>query len=536
MTAELDIATLHEALAAEFGDEPCVIAAGRSWSWREVTDRTRRLAAVLRAHGLGARLASAAGPAWETGQDHLGILLHNSAEYLEALLGAHKASVAPFNINYRYTADELTYLLRDAHPQALVYGASFAPLVAAALPSLDSVPLLLQVADGSETALLPGALDYEEALAAAEPRVFAPSADDRQLMYTGGTTGMPKGVVWRSGDLVAGPFGVRGKDGKPLPSLDDAVRRARKIRGRVLPAPPLMHGAGLAVAVGGWLGGGTVVIQPRPEKLDPAVLLDTCERERVTSIVIVGDAFGGPIVAELERHARDLPDLRVIVNAGAALRPELKDRLGELLPGARVTDLVASSEGVVVRKDKGDGNRLDARGGIAVLAEDRSRLLNPGEDAVGWLAKSGGIPLGYLGDPEKTAQTFVSVGGQRFSVPGDRARIGEDGGIEFLGRDATTINTGGEKVFADEVEQVVRALPGVLDAVVVGRPSERWGNEVVALVQPGAGLAAAELGGLCRESLAGYKVPKEFILVDEVRRHANGKPDYKWARAAASTA
>lgn len=527
--AELDLATLHEAIAAELPDEPCIIA-GSVLTWRDVTDRTRRVAAVLRAHGLGRRTPEA--PAWETGQDHLGVLLHNVPEYLEAVLGAHKASVVPFNINYRYTADELTYLLQDARPAALVYGAQFAPLVAEVLPRLDTRPLLLQVGDGP---LPEGALDYEAALAAADPDDGVPHAnpDDRHLLYTGGTTGMPKGVIWRMAAMVAGPFGVRGKDGRPLESLDDAVARALKVRGRVLAAPPFMHGAGIGFAVGGWLGGATVVIPPSPDRLDPAGLLDTCAEHHVTSMAIVGDAFGAPLVDELERRPRELPDLRLLVNSGAALSDRLKDRLRELVPGLRISDVLGSSETGLHAKRSANGNRFSSRGSAAVLDEDRTRLLAPGEDAIGWLAQGGHIPMGYLGDTDKTAATFVTVDGSRYSVPGERARLHADGSIEFLGREATTINTGGEKVFADEVEAVIRALPGVVDAVVVGRPSERWGQEVVTLYQPSGDVTVEQLAAGCREHLAGYKVPKAFIRVERVQRHANGKTDYKWAQATA---
>lgn len=531
--AELDLATLHEAIAERLADEPCVIA-DRTLTWAQMTDRTRRLAAVLRAHGLGGRREDVS--AWETGQDHLGMLLHNGPEYLEAVLGAHKASVAPFNINYRYTNDELTYLLRDARPTALVYGAQFAPALAEVVSGLDRPPLLLQVDDGTGGPLLPGALDYETALASAEPDkgVPDPSAGDSYLLYTGGTTGMPKGVIWRVGDLVSGPMGVRNRDGSPITDLDQAVTRALAIRGRVLPAPPLMHGAGAGIALGGWLSGATVVIQPHPERFDAATLLATCETERVTSMAIVGDAFAAPMVAELERHPRPLPDLRLIVNSGAALREELKARLRELLPHLRVTDMLGSSEtGLHARRSEG-GNRFAGKGNAVVLDDTRTRVLDPGSDETGWLAQGGNIPRGYLGDPDKTAATFVTVDGRRFSVPGDRARLLADGAIEFLGREATTINTGGEKVFAEEVESVIRALPGVVDAIVVGRPSERWGQEVVALYA--ADRVLTDLAEGCRERLAGYKIPKEFIRTDKVRRHDNGKADYTWARAAAAPA
>ncbi len=529
---QLDLATLHEAIAAAIPDEPCIIA-GRTSTWAETTDRTRRFATVLREHGLGNRRPDAGTPAWETGQDHLGILLHNGPAYLETLLGAHKASLATFNVNYRYTADELAHLLGDATPAVLVYGGMFAPVVAEVLSRLGRVPLLIQVADGSGAALLDGALDYEAALATADPADGSPhsSADDRYLLYTGGTTGMPKGVIWRVGDMVHGPFGVRRKDGAPITDVNEAVQRALAMRGRVLPAPPLMHGAGSGIALGGWLAGATIVFQPNPERFDAAVLLDACERESVTTLMIVGDAFGAPLVDELTRHPRDLR-LRVIVNAGAALRDVLKDRLRELIPGLRITDMLGSSEAGVHARRETEGRTFDGRGTVTVLSDDRGRLLEPGSDEVGWMASTGNIPLGYLGDADKTAATFVTVGDQRFSVPGDRARRLSDGNVEFLGREATTINTGGEKVFADEVEAIVRSLPGVVDAVVVGRASDRWGQEVVALVAVDGAVTDAELAAGCRSRLAGYKVPKTFIRVPSVGRHANGKPDYAWAKEA----
>ncbi|MEU1208722.1 AMP-binding protein [Nocardia sp. NPDC005825] len=526
---EFDLATLHEAIAAALAEEPCVITADRTFSWHETTDRTRRLAALLRAHGLGGR--EPVGHAWETGQDHLGIYLHNGAEYLEGVLGAHKASVAPFNINYRYTPGELAYLLRDADAAAVLFGGHFAATLAAALAELDRRPLLIQVDDGSGAPLLDGALDYETALAAADPAQGAPASDpdDRHLLYTGGTTGMPKGVIWRVGDLVAGPMGVRKAE-----SVDDVVQRALRIRGRVLPAPPLMHGAGTGIALGGWLSGATVVFQPHPHRFDAATLLDTCEQHGVTSMAIVGDAFGAPLVAELEARPRALPALRLIVNSGAALRDALKDRLRELIPGLRVSDMLGSSETGLHAKRGSGSSTFAARGNTALIDEIRTRTIEPGSDEIGWLAQGGCIPMGYLGDPDKTAATFVTVAGRRYSVPGDRARLTASGEFEFLGREATTINTGGEKVFAEEVEQVVRALPGVADAVVVGRPSERWGQEVVALYQLADPTVTVEqLRDGCREALAGYKIPKLFLRVDRVGRHANGKADYAWAKAAA---
>ncbi|MEV6223862.1 AMP-binding protein [Nocardia fluminea] len=526
---ELDLATLHEAIAEALAEQPCVITAQRTYSWRETTDRTRRFAAVLRANGLGGR--KPVDNAWETGQDHLGLYLYNGAEYLEGVLGAHKASVAPFNINYRYTPTELAYLLRDAQAKAVLFGGYFAETLAAALTELDEAPLLIQVDDGSGAPLLDGALDYETALAAADPGQGVPESgpEDRHLLYTGGTTGMPKGVIWRVGDLVAGPLGVR-----KAASAAEVVERALRIRGRVLPAPPLMHGAGTGIAVGGWFSGATVVFPPSPERFDAGVLLDTCVQHEVTSIAIIGDAFGAPMVAELQARPRALPALKLIVNSGAALRDSLKDQLRELIPGVRISDMLGSSEtGLHAKRGSGSAT-FSARGNTVLIDETRTRVVEPGSQEIGWLAQGGAIPMGYLGDPDKTAATFVTVDGRRFSVPGDRARLTEAGEFEFLGREATTINTGGEKVFAEEVEQVVRALPGVADAVVVGRPSERWGQEVVALYQSADDTVTTEqLRDGCRAALAGYKIPKVFLRVDRVGRHANGKADYAWAKAAA---
>jgi 3-oxocholest-4-en-26-oate---CoA ligase len=525
---EFDLATLHEAIAADLGEEPCVIGE-RSYTWHEVTDRTRRLAAVLRAHGLGGRRA--AKRHWETGQDHLGVYLHNGPHYLEAVLGAHKASIAPFNINHRYTATELVYLLSDAGPRALIYGGHFAPVLGEALRQLTEIPLLLQVADGSGAGLLDGANDYDTALAHADPADGIPAAvpDDRHIIYTGGTTGMPKGVIWRVGDLIAGPLGVRN-----VTTVADAVVRARRIRGRVLPAPPLMHGAGTGFALGGWLSGATVVFPSHPESFDAAAVWDACQTHAVTSMAIVGDAFGVPLVDELTRQPRDLRSLKLIVSSGAALRASLKGALQELIPGVRISDMLGSSETGLHAKRGSDGTSFAARGNTALIDDTRSRLLEPGSDEVGWLALSGPIPMGYLGDPDKTRATFVTVDDTRFSVPGDRAKLLADSTFEFLGREATTINTGGEKVFAEEVETVIRALPGVADAVVVGRPNPRWGQEVVAVYQAAnPALSSQQLVDGCRRDLAGYKVPKQFIRVEKVVRHINGKTDYAWAAAVA---
>ncbi|TDC55764.1 AMP-dependent synthetase [Actinomadura sp. KC345] len=533
----LDLATLHEAIAAAVPDRECLVWRDGRRTWREVSERTRRLAGVLHANGLG--LHGDGGRAldpWESPHDHLALYLHNGPEYLEGLVGAHKARVAPFNVNYRYVDDELAYLFADARPAAVMYHARFAPVIGRVVKGLDGPPLLLQVADESGRDLLPGALDYEQALAQASPDPLPgvrPEATDLHILYTGGTTGMPKGVLWRIGDLMLGPLGMRHRDGSPILDLDEAVEKAARSEHRVLVGPPLMHGAGTWSSLGGWCGGACVIFPDRVDGLDAADLVATAERERATRMPLVGDAFARPVVEALEARDHDLGSLRSIVNSAAAISPAVRERLRELLPDTRVVNIVGSSEsGFQVAGDGSSPRTFVPMPGTAVLSADRSRRLAPGEDETGWLAKGGDtIPLGYLGDPAKTASTFRTVDGERLVVPGDRARLLADGTVEVHGREATTINTGGEKVFAEEVENVLRGLPGIRDALVVGRPSERWGTEIVAVISPADAAGDDELRERCAARLARYKIPKAFVRTDHGLRLPNGKADYAAARA-----
>ncbi|GIH25669.1 acyl-CoA synthetase [Acrocarpospora phusangensis] len=500
-----DLATLHEALAAAVPDRDCLVWRDRRLSWRQVHERTNRLGNLLHGHGLGV-------------PDRVAVYLHNGPEYLETLLAAHKARTVPFNVNYRYTEHELAYLFADAKPRAVVYHATFAPLVEKAAKDA----LLIQVPDESGNPPPAGALDYEEAIAAAapDPVPVRPTPDDLHIMYTGGTTGMPKGVLWRIGDLLDGPLGVR------FPSLDALVAHAVAARRKVLPAAPLMHGTGLWFSLSGWCLGSTVVIADQVDRFDPAGLLTTLEREQVTGTIIVGDAFARPLAEELERRPYRLA-LGMIGTSGAMLGDGLAARLAELIPGVRIVDTLGSSESgnSAVRLD---GGPFVAGPDTVVLSADKTRRLEPGGEEIGWLARGGPIPLGYLGDPEKTADTFVEIAGERYAIPGDRARLRADGTVELYGREATVINTAGEKVYAEEVEVALREVPGVVDAVVVGRPSERWGQEVVAVVQ--SDVPDEVLRAACAERLARFKLPKAFVRVPHVRRHPNGKADYAWAR------
>lgn len=542
---DLAVAAALEAVAAAVPDRECLVAGGRRFTWAAATDRTRRLANALLAAGVGGDVDSRpeAGPPWASPHDHVGLLLHNGNAYLEAMVGAWKARAATVNLNYRYTAGELAGVLEDSGAVAVVAGGSLTAALADALPRLPRVRLVLQVDDGAGVPLLPGAVDYEAAIAGAgaERPPLAWSPDDRYLLYTGGTTGRPKGVLWRQADFLIGCLGL-----DPAATLDGlAAAAAGRSALRVLPTPPFMHGAAHWNAFSAWLAGGTVVVQDRPERLDAADVLATVARERVASLLVVGDAFARPLLEEAATGRHDLSSLRFLFTGGAVLSPAAKEAWVALVPGLAVVDILGSSEagrqGVATTRGAGGAapGRFVPSAGAAVLSADRTRRLAPGDPELGWLATSGRVPLGYLGDPERTAATFPVVDGVRWAVPGDRARLAADGTVVLAGRDAATINTGGEKVFAEEVEVAVRAHPAVADAVVVGRPSERWGQEVVAVVRARDGHDAPtveELRAACAGELARYKLPRAVVVVDDVVRQPSGKPDYGWARTAAANA
>jgi fatty-acyl-CoA synthase len=518
----------------------------RRLTWSELTERTRRLANVLVGAGLGCRREREHLAGWESGQDHLGIYLHNGNEYLECMLGAFKARVAPFNVNYRYVAEELRYLLTDAGARAVVVHSAFAPTLAAVLADVPSVALVLQVPDGSGHPLLPGAVWYEDALAAASPErpPVTPSPDDLYILYTGGTTGMPKGVLWRQADAWVECFG----GSTTASTLDEVVAEAVAGAGglQALVAPPFMHGAGHWIGFRTWNTGGTVFVQDHPDRLDPADIWRVIERERLGFLLIVGDAFARPLLDELARPPYDLSSLTVLLSGGAPLSAPLKARFLAHLPALVLVDGLGSSEAGGQLSHVSAGGAGVSTGtfpispGNHVLSADLDRELPAGDPEIGWLAKSGRLALGYLHDEAKTRRTYPVVDGVRYAIPGDRARLTADGLIELHGRDSVTINSGGEKIFAEEVEAALKQHPAVYDVLVAPRPSERWGQEVVAVVRLAADADASDDDLLAEAArhIARYKLPKQIVFVDEVRRSPSGKADYRWAKdvAAASTA
>ncbi len=530
---QISLAAVHEAIAASRPDDDCLVFRDRRFTWADVTERTRRLANHLIDAGLGCHTERADLAGHESGQDHVAIYLYNGNEYLESMLGALKARVGSVNVNYRYVAEELHYLLADCAARAIVIHSQFTPILEQVRDDLPDLDVILQVADDSGHALLPGAVWYEDALAAASPDRPAVewNPDDLYILYTGGTTGMPKGVMWRNGDALIECFG----GSRTATTVEEFVAEASAGL-RALLAPPFMHGAAHWMAFRTWIGGGTVFVQSRPEHLDPADIWSTVEREGLNFLLIVGDAFARPLVDELDRTRYDLASLTVLLSGGAPLSAPLKDELLAHLPTLMIVDGLGSSEagGQVSHVSTGGGSTtgtFELTPGNVVLSDDLDRVLTPAEPEVGWLAKTGRLALGYLGDPDKTARTYPLIDGVRYAVPGDRARLLGPDVVELLGREAVTINSGGEKIFAEEVEAALKTHPGVYDCLVVGRPSERWGHEVVAIVRlrDGHDVDDRALLSEAERHIARYKLPKVITYVDEVVRSPSGKADYRWA-------
>ena len=527
------------ALAEAFPDRPALICEGKTVTWSEFNDRAARLAGLFAANGV-------------TNGASVGMYMLNCNEYTEAHFGCFKQSVCPVNVNYRYRAEELIYLLDNSDSEVVIFHASYAPRIKEIRESLPKIKLYIQVDDGCGEPLLDGALDYETALTSSEPLSFAPSAyEDRYMLYTGGTTGMPKGVMYDNGALAhwlcIGGYTSRGL--APPTSIDEVLAGARAITemGAVhcsLPACPQMHGTGM------WIGtmvalncGGTVVTQ-RTQHLDADALLQCVVDNKVTDLTIVGDAFARPILAALDAAEAagkpyDLSRVGQIASSGVMWSSEIKEGLLKH-QNMVLNDIMGSTEGSM-------GASISTRDGAAKTAKfmiaDYVKVFNeddkpvqPGSGEMGMVATAGIVPRGYYKDEEKSARTFRVVDGVRYSFPGDFATVEADGTITLLGRGSQCINTGGEKVFTEEVEESIKRHDGVEDCLVVGLPDERLGNRVIAVYSQKPGTAPIGEDGLrehVKTQLAGYKAPKQCILVDVVQRAPNGKADYKWAKATA---
>ncbi len=469
-------------------------------------------------------------------QDKVAIYLHNSPHYLEALYAAFTASLVPVNTNYRYTSEELAYLWDNSDAAIVVFHGVFAEHCAEARPRLPGVRLWAWVDDGSGPCP-EWAVPYEELAGSRQDTLEVPwerSEDDLLLLYTGGTTGMPKGVMWRQADLL-GSFESSNRvrlGNPPEPTIDARVARGGP---RHLPAAPLMHGTGLFGAMSNLDLGGTIVTLGG-RRFDPIELLDTIDAQRITSMSIVGDAFARPILAALDAEPRrwDISCLRVIVSSGVMWSPATK--AGLLAHNSRLlmVDTLGSSEAVGMASNTtsaagGSGAARFVLGPNARVLTDDGRDVVPGSGERGRVALRGFTPIGYYKDPDKTAATFPVYDGVRYSVPGDWAEVAADGTVVLLGRGSQCINTGGEKVYPEEVEEALKHHPSVLDAAVVGLPDERFGQAVTAIVElaPGATLDVVALDAEVRCHLAPYKAPKRIVAVGSLNRAANGKLDYR---------
>jgi fatty-acyl-CoA synthase len=534
---EWNFADVYEAVAARVPDRPCQIQGDRVVTWAEFDARADAVAAELVAAGLGH-------------QSKVACYLHNGVEYLEVLVAAFKAAMVPVNTNYRYGPDEIRYLFDNADVEAVVFHARFADLLDGIRSQLPLVKRWLVVPDDSGAAP-EWAEPYESVATSGRPRpdlAWERSGDDLLLLYTGGTTGMPKGVMWRQDDL----FNVLGAGGNavlgvpPAESVDEVVSRVDPSvdRGVVMVvACPLMHGTGQFSALIAMTGGGTVVSLPS-RHFDVAELFATVERERATNLVIVGQAFAGPMLEHLDSNPGryDLSSLALISSSGVMWSQENKAGLLRHLPQVILFDSFGSSEAV------GLGGSVSAAGTAEQTAKfaigpnnavftDDGRRVEPGSGEMGMVAVGGFIPVGYYKDEAKSAATFRTVEGRRWSIPGDFATVNADGTIHLLGRGSVCINTGGEKVFPEEVEEALKTHPSVRDAVVVGIPDDRFGETICAVVEPAdpdAELDTAALREHVAARLAAYKAPRNVVTVDSINRAANGKVDYKRLKGVAA--
>ncbi len=504
-------------------------------TWRDYEDRAARIATALRVAGVAA-------------DSKVALYGHNSNEYLEAQFGVFKARGVPVNVNYRYVEHELVYLFDNSDAEAVVYDAQFAPRLAAIRDQLPKLKLFIEIDDGSGQTL-PGSTAFEAVIAANDrlPKQ-AYNEDDVYMLYTGGTTGMPKGVMYRQGDFTLGLAAAGIGPGAPATAgalAETILALAADAAAPVsLPACPLMHGTGLwlGVFIAHFVGGAAVTA--RNDHFDPHALWRLIARQRVTAVAIVGDAFAKPMLAALKEAQaagtpHDLSSLKQIISSGVMFSTEVKRGLLEFADIA-ILDAMGSTEGsmgssVVSRELPPGETARFMKNPTTRVFNDRDEEVQPGSDEVGMIANGGFSPIGYYKDPEKSARTFRVIDGQRYSFPGDFAKVAADGSLILLGRGSVCINTGGEKVFPEEVEEALKAHDSVWDALVVGVPDERFGERVTAVVSARAGHEIDEgvLVAFARHRLAGYKMPRRVVVVDTVKRAANGKADYKWAKETA---
>lgn len=533
---EWNIADLFEAAADAVPEREALVAGPARRTYRELDRRANRLAHHLAAQGVSRG-------------EHVGVHAYNCAEFVEAMLACYKLRAVPININYRYVEAELAYLFDNADLVALVHQQQFAPRIAAVRPNLPKLRHFVAIEDGSgEDLAALGAVPYEEALAgASDLRDFPPrSPDDHYLIYTGGTTGMPKGVVWRQHDVIFTlGGGIDHVTGIPCERPEQMTEKTKSPGMTSFALAPLMHGASQWATLGGVFVGNKVVLYSEGS-FDAAKVWEIVERERVQVLLVTGDAMARPLADELPRaqRLRDLSSLIALSSTAAVFSPSVKAQFKAAFPNLVLTDSVGSSEGGFngtamydPNAPRHEGAGVNVRPGRdTIVLDERGEPVAPGSGVVGRIARGGNVPLGYYKDPVKSAEVFVTVGGKRYSIPGDFAKVEADGTLTLLGRGSVCINSGGEKIYPEEVEAALKSHPDVFDAMVVGVPDERWGQRVTAVVQPRGDRRPTldELSAHCRAQLAGYKVPRALHLVPQIQRQPSGKPDYPWAQRIAT--
>ncbi|MEN8651379.1 acyl-CoA synthetase [Streptomyces sp. 21So2-11] len=477
--------------------------------------------------------------------EHLGLHLYNGIEYLQTVLGCLKARIVPVNVNYRYVKDELIYLYRDADLAALVFDAEFTERVAAALPRTSKLRHLVRVGTappGAPEPAVPPVPFAEAETAASGARGFGPrSADDQFIIYTGGTTGMPKGVMWRQEDLFFSGLGGGAPTGEPVKSPQELAERVAAGGDGItfFPTPPLMHGTSTLTAFIGFFFGQRIVIH---RKFAPEEVLRTIEKEKVTSVSLVGDAMLRPLIDVLNGPMKgtDCSSMFSVSSSGAIMSETVRAQFQALVPTVMLLNNFGSSESGF------NGTATDDSGpekGFRLRVNSRTAVVDPATYApvavgeVGRIAQRGHVPLGYYNDPKKTAETFFQADGERWVLLGDMATVDDEGIVTVLGRGSQCINTGGEKVYPEEVEQALKSHPDVYDALVAGVPDEKWGNHVAAVVQLREGAGEPSLDDIqthCRTRLAGYKIPRQLVIAPQIQRSPSGKADYRWARTVAA--